>query len=84
MSRVPVIRDALQTPRSCSPEFDARRVRSGLPPLYGSLLDDSLKPSPIEDEAHVDQRRKAMGLEPLADYLKRSKQNGPDLRAVLS
>jgi hypothetical protein len=26
--------------------------------------------SPIEDEAHVDDRRKAVGLEPLAEYLK--------------
>jgi len=26
-------------------------------------------PNPIEDEEHVDERRKAIGLEPLADYL---------------
>lgn len=27
------------------------------------------KPRPIEDPAHVDERRKAMGLQPLADYI---------------
>lgn len=41
--------------------------------LYGSQLeskDGKLVPQPIEDEAHVDERRKALGMPPLADYLK--------------
>jgi hypothetical protein len=29
-----------------------------------------LHPQPIEDEANVDRRRKAVGLPPLADYLR--------------
>jgi Domain of Unknown Function (DUF1080) len=41
--------------------------------LYGSQLearDGRLVPQPIEDEGRVDVRRKAMGMPPLADYLK--------------
>jgi hypothetical protein len=40
---------------------------------YGTqavIKDGKAIPSPIEDEAKVDDRRKAVGLEPLADYLK--------------
>jgi hypothetical protein len=41
--------------------------------LYGSQLETrggKLVPQPIEDENRVDERRKAMGMPPLADYLK--------------
>jgi hypothetical protein len=41
--------------------------------LYGSQLetrDGKLVPQPIEDQDRVDERRKAMGMPPLADYLK--------------
>jgi hypothetical protein len=41
--------------------------------LYGSQLESSdgkLVPQPIEDPDRVDERRKAMGMPPLADYLK--------------
>jgi hypothetical protein len=40
---------------------------------YGTqvtLKDGKFIPQPIEDAEHVDERRKAIGLEPLADYLK--------------
>jgi hypothetical protein len=33
-------------------------------------VDGKLRPHPIEDEANVDRRRKAVGLLPLADYLR--------------
>lgn len=36
----------------------------------GMLKDGRIIPQPIEDEEHVDERRKELGLEPLADYLK--------------
>jgi hypothetical protein len=43
--------------------------------VYGSQLRDGkggkLELHPIEDRAHVDARRAAMGMEPLADYLAR-------------
>lgn len=45
------------------------------PQIYGSQLQSSpttgkMEFLPIADEAHVDERRAAMGLEPLADYAK--------------
>lgn len=52
---------------------DRVRVRRGQPQIYGSQLRSLSPPTPqpIDDAAHVDQRRDAVGLEPLADYLKR-------------
>jgi hypothetical protein len=42
--------------------------------LYGTQLQPNAKgeliPQPIEDESRVDQRRREMGMEPLAEYLK--------------
>lgn len=48
----------------------------GKPQLYGSQLRANMDTKKyefytIEDEAHVDERRAAVGLEPLADYAKR-------------
>jgi hypothetical protein len=50
-------------------------VREGKKQLYGSQLfydetTHSYKVSPIEDEAHVNERRTAKGMAPLQDYLK--------------
>jgi hypothetical protein len=39
------------------------------PQVYGTQLRPNLKPFPIEDETHVDERRMQAGLPPLADYL---------------
>lgn len=44
----------------------------GMPQLYGtqcSYQDGVVKPLPILDEQHVDERRAAAGLPPLAEYL---------------
>lgn len=53
---------------------DRVRVQEGKPQLYGTQLswDKDGKPvlDPIEDREHVDARRAAAGMEPLADYLK--------------
>jgi hypothetical protein len=46
-------------------------VGEGEKQIYGSqgkFVDDGIIPQPIEDEAHVDERRKAIGLGPIADY----------------
>jgi hypothetical protein len=47
-------------------------VRDGKKQLYGTQHkfseDGGLVPLPIEDAANVDKRRKAIGLEPLAEY----------------
>ena len=43
----------------------------GKPQRYGTQFQgkgDQLKPLPIEDEVHVDQRRHALGLMSLANY----------------
>ena len=54
---------------------DRIRMQEGRPQRYGSQLTRGPdgKPTlwPIEDEAHVDERRAAIGLEPLTDYLRR-------------
>ena len=51
-------------------------MEQGKPQRYGSQLNANMDTKKyefyaIEDEAHVDERRAAMGLEPLADYAKR-------------
>jgi hypothetical protein len=51
---------------------DRIRDHEGLPELYGGgarIVDGSLVSNPIEDEAHVDERRTALGLMPLAQYV---------------
>lgn len=53
---------------------DRVAMHRGRPQLYGTQFvqkDGELVPHPIEDEAHVDERRAAVGLEPLADYAAR-------------
>jgi hypothetical protein len=56
--------------------IDRIRVRNNKLQLYGSQLHQDEKTGatvffPIEDEARVDERRKAMGLEELAEYARR-------------
>jgi hypothetical protein len=56
---------------------DVIRVAEGQRQLYGTqinIMDGRLVVQPIEDEAEVDQRRAALGLEPLAEYIARVKQ----------
>jgi hypothetical protein len=54
---------------------DRVRVEEGKPQVYGSQLHEGkggkMEPDRIEDREHVDARRAAMGMEPLADYLAR-------------
>lgn len=50
---------------------DRVRVNTGRPQLYGTQFhrqNGRIMPQPIEDEAHVEQRRKAIGLKPLSEY----------------
>jgi len=52
---------------------DRVRVGDKQKQLYGTQfrqVDGKLEPFPIEDEEKVDERRKAVGLQPLAEYLK--------------
>lgn len=48
-------------------------VGEGKPQKYGTQtteVDGKFVPSPIEDEEHVDERRKKLGMMPLKEYLK--------------
>ena len=53
---------------------DRIRTSEGKPQVYGTQgqteSDGSIIPFPIEDEEHVDERRRAIGLEPIAEYFK--------------
>jgi hypothetical protein len=51
---------------------DRIRDHEGIPELYGAgaeLKEGKFVSKPIEDPAHVDERRAALGLMPLAQYL---------------
>jgi len=51
--------------------LDRVLVQQGKKQLYGSqFAGDKCEPLPIEDPAHVDQRRRRAGMEPLAEYAK--------------
>jgi hypothetical protein len=43
------------------------------PQKYGTQLDGNYQPFPIDDAEHVDERRAAVGLGPLAEYIKSTK-----------
>ncbi len=50
---------------------DRIRIREGQPQWYGTQfreVNGEMVPEPIEDEAHVDERRASVGLQPLAEY----------------
>jgi hypothetical protein len=52
---------------------DRTRIQDGLKQVYGSQFNtkgDKCEPLPIDDPEHVDERRKAVGLEPIAEYTK--------------
>jgi hypothetical protein len=57
---------------------DRVRVGDGRPQLYGTQFsrDETghFGPQPIEDADHVDERRQAMGLQPLSDYARDMEQ----------
>lgn len=73
---VPLMRQAQQRGDLSATELgmleDRLLVREGQPQRYGSQLgtgpDGKLHFEPIEDEAHVDERRAAVGMEPMSTY----------------
>jgi hypothetical protein len=72
---LPQLRDAVKRHDAVGSDLamleDRVRVADGKPQLYGTqLANDPLRFQPIEDEAHVDQRRSSVGLPPLAEYAK--------------
>ncbi|MET0815765.1 MAG: DUF6624 domain-containing protein [Pseudoxanthomonas sp.] len=72
---LPLMREAVQRHDALGNHLalleDRVRMREGKPQIYGSqLVGNPPALVPIEDEANVDQRRRAVGLGPLAEYLK--------------
>ena len=73
------LRDATangEMPTTALPLLEDRiLVRDGKPQIYGTQItrgpDGAPTPWQIADEEHVDERRAAVGLEPLATYLER-------------
>ncbi|MGR6913690.1 DUF6624 domain-containing protein [[Actinomadura] parvosata] len=70
-----VMADAVESDEASPRDFaylvDRVRVRSGRPQLYGTQFHDGasgLEPMPIEDAELLDERRRAVGLEPFAEY----------------
>jgi hypothetical protein len=56
---------------------DQTRLAEGTPQLYGTqvtIQEGRLVLEPMEDEARVDERRAALGLGPLSEYLERLRQ----------
>jgi hypothetical protein len=68
------VRDDEANPINLAYLTDRIRISEGKTQLYGTQgqtnPDGSIIPFPIEDEEHVDERRKAIGLEPIAEYFK--------------
>jgi hypothetical protein len=70
---LPLLRDAVKRSDALGANLamleDRVRIADGKPQLYGSQLSGRpLKFEPIEDEINVDERRRSVGLQPLADY----------------
>lgn len=75
---LPMMREAVKNKQAIAGNLalleDRVAIREGRKQIYGSqLVTDSTGKTtlePLEDPDHVDERRKAVGLGPLADYLK--------------
>lgn len=87
---LPMIRKAEKDGRILSSNLaileDRIALRQGKKQLYGSQVKSDGKTGekslfPLEDPDHVDERRKAMGLPPLAEYLEKSFQMKWDVEA---
>jgi len=58
--------------------WDRIAVAEHRPQRYGTQFNDKQEPQPIEDEAHVDERRASIGLPSMAEYRKQMrKMYGP-------
>lgn len=64
-----------EAPASCLACLTDRiRIGDGGKQIFGTQLHGHLHPLPIEDEAHVDERRATVGLPPLAEYIAQVQQ----------
>jgi Family of unknown function (DUF6624) len=63
--------------QDCAYLADRVAVWEGRPQRFGTQFLDSDTPQPIEDEANLDERRRSVGLEPMADYRRLMAQRRP-------
>ncbi len=82
---LPLLEQAVQAraaaPRHMAYLLDRIRVREGRPQVYGTqfrLKDGKLQPCPVEDPAHLDQRRREVGLPSMAEYEPQIRKVFPD------
>lgn len=64
----PLVKTGEVTPDTYAYLYDRIAVHEKRPQRYGTQFDQKLEPQPIEDEAHVDARRKEVGLPSMAEY----------------
>ena len=73
---LPLLRDAVDKNDALASELamleDRVRIGLGLAQLYGTQINSDGTLMPVDDHAQVDRRRAALGLLPLAEYLKLS------------
>ncbi|MEB0137703.1 hypothetical protein QN363_01570 [Undibacterium sp. CCC2.1] len=73
---LPLLRDAVDKNDALASELamleDRVRIGLGLAQLYGTQISSDGTLMPVDDHAQVDRRRAALGLIPLAEYLKLS------------
>jgi len=63
------VRRGEASPRNLAYLTDRVLVAEGRPQMYGTQFQGGRQPLPIDDAAHVDDRRAAVGLSPLAAYV---------------
>lgn len=67
------VKDGVLHPGLYATSLDRVLTGEGKKQRYGTQFNtkgDKCEPMPIEDPEHLDERRKAMGLDPIADYTK--------------
>lgn len=77
---LPLLRSAVANNEASGADLamleDRVLVHDGKPQLYGTQFKpgNSLELAPVQDAAHLDQRRSELGLPPMAEYLKMARQ----------
>ena len=64
----PMVKTEEVSPTDYGYLWDRVAVAEHRPQRYGTQFTDKQEPQPIEDEAHVDERRASIGLASMADY----------------
>jgi hypothetical protein len=80
LQKQPLVGQGLVSPADYAYLYDRVAVNEQRPQRYGTQLDGA-EPRPIEDAAHVDERRRAVGLGTMAEYREQMREvYGDELR----